>query len=177
MKGVKWESVSVDPSQLVLRDMLQCRDMTIIEDDVSRVAQRHKTQEQVQLILNDLENGGTINTPPKVCRLNGELLVVDGFHRTMACHKYLKNNPDKNLEIRVELTEVAMLSHAYMLALRANRDHGVGLSTTERNQNGFKQLLFIGGEVKSKREIASETGCSYISSEHLKPVKRQRWRE
>jgi hypothetical protein len=93
--------------------------------------------------------------PLTVARVNGALVLVDGWHRLGALHQIGRWEAEVNV---VDATE----RETYWLAARANLTHGLPLKPRELRKV-FRSYVRArqhrdGDRIKSYREIAEETG-------------------
>jgi hypothetical protein len=159
----------IDPSLLILDRRFQGRQTNLIYDESCQAAVEISRQQQIQDVLTSLENGNNIHTPLEACELFGELYVVDGFHRTEACHKFLKANKGINLQVPVLIHRGFTEADIYLMSLTMNRSHGTALSPSERWQNQFKRHLMQGEHIQvgSKRALAKEYDSKESQGLHI----------
>ena len=159
----------IDPRQLVLDERFQSRQTQLIAKRADRAASENSRQRQLRNILTSLENGNGIREPIEAYDIYGELYVVSGFHRTEACHKFLKDNPSQNLLVPVKIYRGYTEAEAYLDSLTKNVEHGTALDQSEIWQNKFKQSLMQGEnlELLSKRETAKLFDCSESQGLHI----------
>ncbi|HCE2692235.1 TPA: hypothetical protein N2742_005104 [Vibrio parahaemolyticus] len=159
----------IDPRQLVLDERFQSRQTQLIAKRADRAASENSRQRQLRNILTSLENGNGIREPIEAYDIYGELYVVSGFHRTEACHKFLKDNPSQNLLVPVKIYRGYTDAEAYLDSLTKNVEHGTALDQSEIWQNKFKQSLMQGEnlELLSKRETAKLFDCSETQGLHI----------
>ncbi|EGQ7827684.1 hypothetical protein NZX34_001453 [Vibrio parahaemolyticus] len=159
----------IDPRQLVLDERFQSRQTQLIAKRADRAASENSRQRQLRNILTSLENGNGIREPIEAYDIYGELYVVSGFHRTEACHKFLKDNPSQNLLVPVKIYRGYTEAEAYLDSLTKNVEHGTALDQSEIWQNKFKQSLMQGEnlELLSKRETAKLFDCSETQGLHI----------
>ncbi|WP_237703925.1 hypothetical protein [Shewanella sp. HN-41] len=146
---------------------MQARDVELIKDKRLRSAQEIKQEAQDKAILEDLRNGVPIKLPITVFIVNDIYLVVDGFHRTNACLKYLKENPDSDLMIEALVVKNRTYKEAFFAAQEANQAHGVGVTPDEVMQSKFRAMIVTGDFNKSVSEIAKTIGCSQGQAAHI----------
>ncbi|MHA2851360.1 hypothetical protein [Vibrio harveyi] len=70
-----------------------------------------------------LETDNGIKEPIEAYELDGKLFVVSRFHRTEACHTFLKDNADKTLNVPVKIYRGFSEVEAYMDSLAKNQAH------------------------------------------------------
>lgn len=159
----------IDPRQLVLDERFQSRQTQLIAKRADRAASENSRQRQLRNILTSLENGNGIREPIEAYDIYGELYVVSGFHRTEACHKFLKDNPSQNLLVPVKIYRGYTEAEAYLASLTKNLEHGTALDQSEMWQNKFKQSLMQGENLKilSKRKTAKLFDCSETQGLHI----------
>lgn len=159
----------IDPRQLVLDERFQSRQTQLIAKRADRASSENSRQRQLRNILTSLENGNGIREPIEAYDIYGELYVVSGFHRTEACHKFLKDNPSQNLLVPVKIYRGYTEAEAYLDSLTKNVEHGTALDQSEIWQNKFKQSLMQGEnlELLSKRETAKLFDCSETQGLHI----------
>ncbi|MFM2651945.1 hypothetical protein AAFX23_16080 [Vibrio alginolyticus] len=159
----------IDPRQLVLDERFQSRQTQLVAKRADRAASENSRQRQLRNILTSLENGNGIREPIEAYDIYGELYVVSGFHRTEACHKFLKDNPSQNLLVPVKIYRGYTEAEAYLDSLTKNVEHGTALDQSEIWQNKFKQSLMQGEnlELLSKRETAKLFDCSETQGLHI----------
>lgn len=106
-----------------------------------------RTQQNFQTVIRyreTLEDGGSF-PPITVARIDGLLLLVDGFHRLQAHRGAGKRT------IEAVILEGLTREDAFFEAVIANTQHGIGLSKDE------KRAAF-GRYIKAKRHILKGTG-------------------
>ncbi|WP_407529647.1 hypothetical protein [Vibrio parahaemolyticus] len=159
----------IDPRQLVLDERFQSRQTQLIGNKADRAASINSRQRQLKNILTSIENGNGIREPIEAYEIYGELYVVSGFHRTEACHVFLKDNPSKVLSVPVKVYRGYTEAEAYLDSLTKNIEHGTALDQSEMWQNKFKQSLMQGENLKilSKRETAKLFDCSHSQGLHI----------
>ncbi|EMH2897795.1 hypothetical protein V6G10_004021 [Vibrio parahaemolyticus] len=159
----------IDPRQLVLDERFQSRQTQLIGNKADKAASENSRQRQLRNILTSLENGNGIREPIEAYDIYGELYVVSGFHRTEACHKFLKDNPSKILSVPVKVYRGYTEAEAYLDSLTKNLEHGTALDQSEMWQNKFKQSLMQGENLKilSKRATAKLFDCSHSQGLHI----------
>ncbi|EJT0907340.1 TPA: ParB N-terminal domain-containing protein [Vibrio parahaemolyticus] len=159
----------IDPRQLVLDERFQSRQTQLIGNKADRAASINSRQRQLKNILTSIENGNGIREPIEAYEIYGELYVVSGFHRTEACHVFLKDNPSKVLSVPVTVYRGYTEAEAYLDSLTKNIEHGTALDQSEMWQNKFKQSLMQGENLKilSKRETAKLFDCSHSQGLHI----------
>ncbi|ELB7608517.1 TPA: hypothetical protein RQJ48_003624 [Vibrio vulnificus] len=159
----------IDPRQLVLDERFQSRQTQLIGNKADRAASENSRKRQLRNILTSLENGNGIREPIEAYDFYGELYVVSGFHRTEACHMFLKDNPSKSLSVPVKIYRGYTEAEAYLDSLTKNLEHGTALDQSEMWQNKFKQSLMEGEGLKtlSKRETAKLFDCSHTQGLHV----------
>lgn len=160
-------TIKLDPRKLTLDPAMQARDVELIRDKQLRAAQEIKQASQDKDILEDLRNGLPIRQPIKVYEVGGTLYVVDGFHRTDACFKYLKENPEAELLIPALMLENKTYQEAFTAAQEANQSHGVGVTQDEIIQSKFRALIVSKQFELSVSQIASDVGCSRGQAAHI----------
>ncbi|HHF2858942.1 hypothetical protein [Vibrio alginolyticus] len=159
----------IDPRQLVLDERFQSRQTQLIGNKADKAASENSRQRQLRNILTSLENGNGIREPIEAYDIYGELYVVSGFHRTEACHTFLKDNPNKILSVPVKVYRGYTEAEAYLDSLTKNLEHGTALDQSEMWQNKFKQSLMQGENLKilSKRATAKLFDCSHSQGLHI----------
>lgn len=157
----------LDPRELILDPNMQARDPELIKNNKAREAQIKKQEEQDKDILDDLLNGGHIRIPITVFEVDGKLYVVDGFHRTKACLKYLKKHPDRNLKVKARLIKNRSYQEAFIEAQSMNQSHGVGVSKAEVNQSIFRALLVQRKFELSVSDLQDLFTCSRGHANHI----------
>ncbi|WP_446639874.1 hypothetical protein [Vibrio sp. PNB22_2_2] len=159
----------IDPRQLILDQRFQSRQTQLIATKPDRAASENSRQRQLRNILTSLENGNGIREPIEAYDIYGELYVVSGFHRTEACHMFLKDNPSKSLLVPVKIYRGYTEAEAYLDSLTKNLEHGTALDQSEMWQNKFKQSLMQGEnlQIRSKRETAKLFDCSHTQGLHI----------
>jgi hypothetical protein len=158
---------ALDPRTLTLDPAMQARDVELIKDKRLRSAQEIKQEAQDKEILEDLRNGVPIKQPITVFVVGDTYLVVDGFHRTGACLKYLKENPDSGLTINALIIENRTYQEAFAAAQEANQNHGVGVTNDEVMQSKFRALIVNGDFELSVSQLSDKVGCSRGQANHI----------
>ena len=160
----------IDPSLLILNDKFQGRQLALVHKDSDREASEAFRQMQIDKVLISLQNGDSIHTPLEAFELYGQLYVVDGFHRTIACQQYLASSKSKPITVPVIVHRGYTNSEAYLDSLTKNQDHGTPLQPSESYQNKFKAHLMRGVdiEVESKASLAKKYGCQKTQGLHIK---------
>lgn len=157
----------LDPRELTLDPYMQARDPELIKNNKTREAQIRKQEEQDKDILDDLLNGGKIKLPIVVFEVEGQLYVVDGFHRTRACLAYLKKHPESKLKVKARLVKNRTYQEAFLEAQAMNQGHGVGVSKAEVNQSIFRSLLVQRKFELSVSDLQSIFTCSRGHANHV----------
>ncbi|TKB46864.1 hypothetical protein FCL40_16955 [Ferrimonas sediminicola] len=157
----------LDPKLLILDSAMQARDVSLIKDKQVRAAQEIKQDAQDREILDDLRNGLGIKQPIDVFVVDGKHYVVDGFHRTGACLKYLEENPDSGLTITARVIENRTYQEAFAAAQEANQSHGVGVTNDEVMQSKFRALIVGEKSSLSVSQVAEKVGCSRGQANHI----------
>tara|TARA_R110001583_G_scaffold130124_1_gene281921 strand:+ start:6119 stop:7057 length:939 start_codon:yes stop_codon:yes gene_type:complete len=157
----------LDPRTLTLDPAMQARDVELIKDKRLRSAQEIKQEAQDKAILEDLRNGVPIKQPITVFIVNDTYYVVDGFHRTGACLKYLKENPDSDLMIDALVIKNRTYQEAFTTAQQANQGHGVGVTKDEEYQSKFRTLIVNGEFDLTVSQIRNKVGCSQGHASHI----------
>lgn len=157
----------LDPRTLVLDLAMQARDVELIKDKRLRSAQEVKQASQDKEILEDLYNGQPIRQAITVFLVNDAYYVVDGFHRTGACLKYLKENPKEDLNIPAIVIYNRTYREAFAVAQDANQGHGVGVTNDESMQSQLRKLIIIGDYSLSVSEVEKVVGCSRGQAAHI----------
>lgn len=165
----QYELKHIDPSLLVLDERFQSRQTQLINNTKIKAASEISRQQQIKNVLLSLETDNGIKEPIEAYELDGELFVVSGFHRTEACHTFLKDNPNKTLKVPVKVYRGFSEAEAYMDSLTKNQEHGTALNESEVWQNKFKQSLMEGENLAalSKRETAKLFVCSPTQGLHI----------
>lgn len=166
----QYELEHLSPSLLILDERFQSRQTHLIKDKKEKAASEISRQQQIKTILMSLETGNGIKEPIEAYELYGELFVVSGFHRTKACHTFLKKNPEKTLNVPVKVYRGYTEAEAYMDSLTKNLEYGTALNDSEKWQNKFKQSLMQGENLEpvSKRETAKLFICSDTQGLHIR---------
>jgi len=157
----------IDPRELTLDHAMQARDVELIKDKRVRSAQEIKQDSQDKEILEDLRNGLPIRQAITVFVVGDVNYVVDGFHRTGACLKFLKENPDANLTIPALVIKNRTFKEAFLAAQEANQTHGVGVTSDEVMQSNFRKLIIDGEYGLSISAIESLAVCSHGQAAHM----------
>ncbi|WP_434927977.1 hypothetical protein [Shewanella sp. HL-SH2] len=157
----------LDPRTLTLEPAMQARDVELIKDKRLRSAQEIKQEAQDKAILEDLRNGVPIKQAITVFIVNDTYYVVDGFHRTGACLKYLKENPDSDLMIDALVIKNRTYQEAFTTAQQANQGHGVGVTKDEEYQSKFRTLIVNGEFDLTVSQIRNKVGCSQGHASHI----------
>lgn len=97
--------------------------------------------------------------PIKVARMNGQLFLIDGFHRVEAAKRKGENG------MMAEVFEVTE-DVAYEMAVKANVLHGLPLRAKERRHAAEEMLKRF--PVRSNRWVASDTGLSDHTVESIR---------
>lgn len=92
--------------------------------------------------------------PLEVVEVDGDLILVDGFHRLAAARK-----ADHEF-IRVVKAEVCDIGRALWLAASKNQDHGVRRTNADKRQATLLALRSDIGKEQSSRIIAKHVGVS-----------------
>jgi hypothetical protein len=157
----------LDPRSLILDPVMQARDVELIKDKRLRSAQEIKQEDQDQNILEDLNNGLPIRQSITVFVVGDDYYVVDGFHRTGACLKYLKENPEADISIPAIVIDNRTYREAFSAAQDANIAHGVGVTSDEAMQSKFRKLIVNGNYNLSVSEVTTVVGCSRGQAGHI----------
>ncbi|HAS6182208.1 TPA: hypothetical protein I7160_02230 [Vibrio vulnificus] len=157
----------LDPRTLILDPAMQARDTALIKDKRVRAAQEIKQESQDKELLDDLRNGFGIKQPITVFEVDNKAYVVDGFHRTGACLKFLKESPDSELTIKARVIRNRTYQEAFAAAQEMNQNHGVGVTKDELGQAKFRSLVVAGNFDLSVSEIANTVGCSRGQANHV----------
>lgn len=157
----------LDPRTLTLDHAMQARDVELIKDKRLRSSQEIKQAAQDQAILEDLRNGVKIRQAITVFVVGDVNYVVDGFHRTGACLKYLRENPKANLTIPALVIKNRTYREAVATAQDANQNHGVGVTVDEVMQSKFRKLIVEGKFNLSVSAVMKEVGCSKGQAAHI----------
>ncbi|EIK0773200.1 TPA: hypothetical protein KDY13_001606 [Vibrio parahaemolyticus] len=157
----------LDPRTLILDPAMQARDVELIKDKRERSAQEIKQESQSKEILEDLRNGQPIRQPITVFVIDDKYYVVDGFHRTGACLKYLEENPDAELMINSLIIENRTYAEAFSAAQDVNQAHGVGVTKDEATQAKFRKLIVNREFDLSVSQIEELVGCSRGQAGHI----------
>lgn len=157
----------IDPRTLTLHPAMQARDSELIRDKRLRAAQEVKQASQDKEILEDLRNGHPIRQSIIVFVVNSSYYVVDGFHRTSACLKYLKEHPNSDLTIPAIIIANRTFMEAFSAAQDANQGHGVGVTTDEIMQSKFRKLIINREFDLSISEVMKAVGCSKGQAAHI----------
>tara|TARA_Y100001968_G_scaffold200049_1_gene183620 strand:+ start:2532 stop:3152 length:621 start_codon:yes stop_codon:yes gene_type:complete len=162
----------LDPRELILDPYLQARDPELITKNKDRDAQLRKQLSQDNDILEELLNGGEIRQPITVFKVDTKLYVVDGFHRTNACLKYLQKRPEESLKVKAILVKNRTYEEAFITAQDMNKDHGVSVSKDESRQATFRALIvqrrFDYSVSKLKRILVCSQGYAHNTQRALK---------
>lgn len=102
----------------------------------------------------DIYRAGRDLPPVDVFRVNGDLLVVDGFHRVSAAVMAGRGF------VRARVVGEGTLDEASWTATRANRDHGVRRTSADKRRAVRVALDGIGAE-QSNRVLADHVGVSH----------------
>ena len=159
----------IDPSLLILNDKFQGRQLALVHKDSDREASEAFRQMQIDKVLISLQNGDSIHTPLEAFELYGQLYVVDGFHRTIACQQYLAKTKSKQITVPVIVHRGYSEAEAYLNSLTKNQDHGTALQPSEVYQNKFKAHLMEGENIKvdSKLGLAKKYGSKESQGLHI----------
>ncbi|MEL0628946.1 hypothetical protein [Psychromonas aquatilis] len=157
----------LDPRKLTLDPAMQARDTELIKDKRLRAAQEIKQEAQDKEILTDLRNGLPIRQSITVFVVGDIYYVVDGFHRTGACLKYLEEKPDADLTIPAYIIDNRTYQEAFSAAQEANQLHGVSVTKEEAMQSKFRALIVTGKFDLSVSDTAKEVGCSQGQAAHI----------
>ncbi|WP_299665062.1 hypothetical protein [uncultured Psychromonas sp.] len=157
----------IDPRKLTLDPAMQARDIELIKDKRLRAAQEIKQEAQDKEILEDLRNGLSIRHSITVFVVNDIYYVVDGFHRTGACLKYLEETPDVDLKIPAYIIDNRTYQEAFATAQEANQSHGVGVTKDEIMQSKFRTLIVSGEFDLSVSDTEKKVGCSHGQAAHI----------
>lgn len=162
----------LDPRELILDPYMQARDPELINNNKDRDAQLRKQLTQDNDILEELLNGGEIRQPITVFQVDTRLYVVDGFHRTKACLKYLQNRPEESIMVKAKLITNRTYEEAFIAAQNMNQDHGVGVSKDEARQATFRALIvqreFVYSVSKLKGILLCSQGHAHNTQRALK---------
>jgi hypothetical protein len=158
---------SINSKELVLDPFFQARQTEIIEQPKEQAAKAITRQASIDSIVADLKAGKGIKETLIAYELDNKVFVVDGFHRTEACHRYLKENPDKSLEVSVEVYRGYSKGDAYRHSQRINRSHGTALAASEVQHNDFKARVIDGNYKGTKRGLADEFSCAPSQGLHI----------
>ncbi|WP_244813340.1 hypothetical protein [Vibrio sp. B1FLJ16] len=158
---------SLDPRSLILDPAMQARDVELIKDKRVRSAQEIKQESQSKEILEDLRNGLPIRHPITVFVVDDKYYVVDGFHRTDACLKYLEENPNADLMINSLIIENRTYAEAFSAAQDVNQAHGVGVTKDEIMQAQFRKLIVNREFDLSVSQVSELVGCSRGQAAHI----------
>jgi len=157
----------LDPRKLTLDPAMQARDVELIKDKRLRAAQEIKQEAQDKEILDDLRNGLPIRQSITVFVVGDIYYVVDGFHRTGACLKYLEEKPDVDLTIPASIIDNRTYQEAFTAAQEVNRSHGVGVTPDEAMQSKFRMLIVNGEFNLTVSETVNKVGCSQGQAAHI----------
>ncbi|EKB7281573.1 hypothetical protein OOY67_004116 [Vibrio parahaemolyticus] len=159
----------LNPQLLVLDERFQSRQTNLIGSKADKAASDNSRKRQIDNILTSLGNGNGVKEPIEAYELFGELFVVSGFHRTEACHRFLKNNPNESLLVPVKVFRGYTEAEAYSDSLTKNLEHGTALDKSEVWQNKFKQSLMLGENLQtlSKRGTAKLFDCGETQGLHI----------
>ena len=159
----------LDASSLVLDEYYQSRQSALDTNNKTKAAAEILKEQQIKEIVVDLESGKGIHTPLKVHEIKGRLYVVSGFHRTLACQKYMRKHKGKQVLVPAYVTPNSTRADAFRDSLTQNAKHGVQLSKSERLHNQFKLQIMEGENViiQSKRDTATAYGCGNTHGGHL----------
>ncbi|HHX8585239.1 TPA: hypothetical protein ACVO3D_003706 [Vibrio diabolicus] len=158
---------NLDPRILILDPMMQARDVELIKDKRLRSAQETKQESQDKEILEDLRNGQPIRQPITVFVVDDKHYVVDGFHRTKACLKYLEENPEVDLFLPALVVDNRTYAEAFSAAQDANQSHGVGVTHDEVMQAKFRKLIVNRMFDLSVSQVVDTVGCSRGQAAHI----------
>jgi len=158
---------SINSKELVLDSFFQARQTEIIEQPKEQAAKAITRQASIDSIVADLKAGKGIKETLIAYQLDNKVFVVDGFHRTEACRKYLKENPDKTLEVNVEVYRGYSKGDAYRHSHGVNRSHGTALAASEVQHNDFKARVIDGNYKGTKRGLADEFSCAETQGLHI----------
>jgi len=157
----------IDPRKLTLDPIMQARDVELIKDNRLRSSQEIKQASQDNEILEDLRNKLPIRLPITVFVVGDLYYVVDGFHRTGACLRYLKENPEAELTIPALVIKNRTYREAVVAAQDANQNHGVGVTADEVMQSKFRKLIVEGNHSLSVSGVMNEIDCSRGQAAHI----------
>jgi hypothetical protein len=157
----------IDPRELTLDYAMQARDVELIKNKRLRSAQEYKQASQDNEILDDLRDGLPIRLAITVFVVGDVHYVVDGFHRTDACLKYLKETPDADITIPALVIKNRTYREAVAAAQDANQSHGVGVTADEVMQSKFRKLIIQGNHTLSVSGVMKEIGCSKGQAAHI----------
>lgn len=165
------EPQMIDASLLVLDDRYQSRQPDLTTNKAELAAAKTQKDTMLDLLYMALVSGKGIETPLDVHVIDGVYYVVSGFHRTMACQKYLKTHKDKTVLVPAYVVENSTSTRAFRDSLTKNKEHGMLLSPSERWHNQFKMQLMEGEglEILSGDATKALYGCGrthggYISA-------------
>jgi hypothetical protein len=157
----------IDPRELTLDYAMQARDVELIKNKRLRSAQEYKQASQDNEILDDLRDGLPIRLAITVFVVGDVHYVVDGFHRTDACLKYLKETPDADITIPALVIKNRTYREAVAAAQDANQSHGVGVTADEVMQSKFRKLIVEGKFNLSVSAVMKEVECSKGQAAHI----------
>ena len=157
----------IDPRKLTLDPIMQARDVELIKDNRLRSSQEIKQASQDKEILEDLRNNVGIRHAITVFVVDNVNYVTDGFHRTNACLKYLKENPNADIKIPALVINNRTYREAFAAAQDANQEHGVGATADEVMQSKFRKLIVEGDYSLTVSEIRERAQCSQGQAAHI----------
>jgi hypothetical protein len=146
-------------SDIQCRAYLQQRTPNLIEDKNDFYRQCANLTSTVEKVKSDLRNGQPIEVPLEIHEVNGEYLLVDGYHRHGAATAHCRATKldPKAFQVPVNITATSTLQAAINASFKVNLTHGVGLTPKERVHAAFRSYVW-NRSVPKISEIRSATG-------------------
>jgi hypothetical protein len=91
----------------------------------------------------------------EVCKIDGKLVLIDGFHRLAGARQ-----ADQGF-VRVTIVEECDIGQALWLASAVNQGHGVRRTNADKRQAVTLALQSDVGQEQSLRTVAEHVGCSH----------------
>jgi ParB-like chromosome segregation protein Spo0J len=129
-------------------------DLVIASDFQMRVKLSPDVIKEYVELINDSEDPWAFNAPCQVVRVDGKLILVDGFHRVAAMEKSGQD------QVSVRITK-GTETDALKAALSANKTHGLRRSNADKRRAVEMALRNETLAKWSDRELADECGVSH----------------
>ena len=147
------KSESIDLDDIVLDERCQLR----------RVLTQEAVDEYAELYTDQAE------LPPlEVVDVDGDMLLIDGFHRLAAARQMGAGF------VRVVVAEVADIDRAVWLAAAANQGHGVRRSNEDKRNAVRMALGSATGQEQSTRVLAEHLGVSHMLVSKMRKEEEER---